>query len=109
MNAILVCLIVTVSIVYIWDWVEFPQQIANYVIGKLTNGKITRIELKKPWGCSLCMSTWITLIILACMNWKLIPLCLLFGFSTKYILYIITILDEFLTKLLEYIEYLITH
>jgi len=109
MNVLILCLIITASIVYIWDWVSFPQEIANLIISKITDGKINNVELKKPLGCSLCMSTWITLVILLIFNWKLAPMCLVFGWSTKYILYLITLIDEFLSRLLMFMEYLINN
>lgn len=107
MNVVLICLIITASIVYIWDWVRFPQEVANLVASKMTNGKIKNVILKKPFGCSLCMSTWITLVILSIFNWKLLPLCLVYGWSTKYILYLFTLADEIVSKIFVLMERLI--
>lgn len=103
-NLIIVCLIITASIVYIWDIVQFPNQIGNYIVSKISKGKLNNIELKKPLGCSLCMTTWITLIIIIIFNWKLIPLCLMFGWITKYIEYLFRIIDRLLCKIFIKIE-----
>lgn len=107
MNILLVCFIITLCIVYVWDWVGFPQEITNLLASKITRGKIKYAELKKPFSCSLCMTTWITLIVLGIVNWHYLPMALVYGASTKYILYIYTLIDEFITKLLTYIETLI--
>lgn len=105
MNILVICLIVTCCIVYIWDYVQFPQEITNIVAGWITKGKIKHAILRKPWGCSLCMSTWITLGILLCYQaWAYLPLCLVYGWSTQYILAIYDIIDGALTKVLGFIE-----
>ena len=105
MNILLICLIVTACIVYIWDYVVFPQEFANMVAGWLTGGKIKHMVLNKPWGCSLCMSTWLTLIILLCAKeLAYTPLCLVYGWSTQYILVIFNLIDNLITKVLGWID-----
>lgn len=107
MNVLILCGIITLAIVYIWDWVHFPEEVASSIMNRLTNGKITNVWLSKPWGCSLCVTTWITLIILAIFNWKLIPLCLLYGWSTKYVYYVYQIIDGLLSLLLCFVDRII--
>ena len=43
--SLLICLIVMVSIVLIWDWFNAPNEIASQLINWLSKGKITRVEL----------------------------------------------------------------
>lgn len=93
----IICLIITFCIVYIWDYVEFPRELISQILHM-------PVELKKPWGCSLCMTTWITLIALLFINWKLSWMCILFGFSTKYILYTIQTIDLILSTIFVLIE-----
>lgn len=104
MNEILICLIITVSIVLIWDYFGFIGEFSNYMVELFTRGKIKSIELRKPFGCSLCMSVWITLIILLCLNWKLAPMALVFGWYSQYVIPIIQCIDMMLNKMLYYLQ-----
>ena len=105
MNILLICLIVTACIVYIWDYVMFPQEFANMVAGWITNGKIKHVFLQKPWSCSLCLSTYTTLIILLCAGeWSYVPLSLVYGWSTQYILVLFNLIDNLITKVLGWID-----
>lgn len=99
MNILLANIIITICIVYIWDVVEFPQSL----LSQLLHIRVT--VLRKPWGCSLCMTTWITLIMFLIFNWKLAPVALLLGWSTKYIHYTFNLVDRILTKIFIWLEY----
>lgn len=107
MNSFLICLIISGSITYIWDVVDFPNQISSRIMENVTKGKIKTVFLKKPWNCSLCMTTWITLLVLLIMNPAFCWLALLYGFITKYWLYAFQLLDLFISRLFEYAEGLI--
>ena len=107
MNIFIICLIVSFSITYIWDFVHFPEELADRIISLVTKGKINHIELKKPFGCSLCMTTWTTLIILLCLDPCWCWMSLIFGFITKYILYIIELADRIITLLFVLLERLL--
>lgn len=107
MNTILICIIVTFSISYIWDYVNFPAEIADRIVSFVTKGKIKHTELKKPFSCALCMTTWTTLIILLCIESKLCWMCLLFGMSTKYALYAIQLTDRIISLVFVLLERLL--
>lgn len=96
MNSIIICTIITFSIVYIWDVVNFPEEIVNRILTIILK-KPVHITLMKPFGCSLCMTTWITLIVLLCIDPCWCWLSLVFGMSTKYILYTIQIVDKIIS------------
>lgn len=107
MNIFIICLIVSFSITYIWDFARFPEELADRIISLVTKGKINHIELKKPFGCSLCMTTWTTLIILLCLDPCWCWMSLVFGFITKYILYAIELTDRIITLLFVLLERLL--
>lgn len=107
MNIFIICLIVSFSITYIWDFVHFPEELADRIISLVTKGKINHIELKKPLSCSLCMTTWTTLIILLCLDPCWCWMALVFGMSTKYILYAIELTDRIITLLFVLLERLL--
>lgn len=107
MNTFIICLIISFSITYIWDYVNFPAEIADRVVSFITKGKIKHIELKKPFSCSLCMTTWATLIVLLCMDPAWCWLCLLYGLSTKYILYAINLTDRIISLVFVLLERLL--
>ena len=112
--SLLICLIVMVSIVLIWDWFNAPNEIASQLMNWLSKGKITRVELKKPWGCPLCMCWWISwvyLLITLPFTWHyfliVVGLSLLNALLTKYTLYIIETIDLVLCKLLGWLQQLL--
>lgn len=100
----LVGLIITVCLVLIIDWFNAPNEILSQIMDWITSGRIKRVELKPPFGCSKCMSFWITLIFLLITAPELCWMSLVFAFSTKYILFIIEIIDKIITKLAILIE-----
>ena len=104
MTTILSLLMINFICVYIIGYTEAPNNIASQIMSRLTNGKIKRVMLKKPWSCHLCMC-WIISLIYMCfvIPWTFpgillgITTAALNSFSTKYILYALQILDKFLT------------
>lgn len=110
----LICISLLVTIV--WDYLNYPNEVAGLVMSKLTNSRIKQVELIKPFGCSLCMTAIISWFYLAftCVVWSSFTsivgytlLAVLNGISTKYILNIITLIDMFITKIMILIERLL--
>lgn len=106
MSSILICWIITGCIVMIWDYFDAPNQIASQIMARLTKGKIKRVILKKPWGCSTCQSFYITLLVLLIISPQLCWMCLIYAFSTKYILYTLQLIDKLLVKVFIRLEML---
>lgn len=96
MNTVLLCLIITTSIVLIWDYFQFPYEFTALLASKVLKKKINsdQVELPKPIGCSTCMTFWINLIVLCFINIKLVYLSLLFAFLSRHILSIINLIDS---------------
>lgn len=107
MNPILICTIITFSISYIWDVSGFITEFSDRIVSLITKGKIKHIVLRKPLSCSLCMTTWVTLIVLLCINPCLCWMSLVFGMSTKYALYTIQLIDKIITLLFVLLERLL--
>lgn len=97
MSSILICWIITGCIVMIWGYFDAPNQMASQLMERLTKGKIKRVILKKPWGCSTCQCFYITLLVLLIMSPQLCWMSVVYAFSSKFILYFIQILDKLLT------------
>lgn len=108
MSIFIICLIVTISIVYIYDWVEFPRTLIQYLTSIILKREVRDIRIPKLLECSLCITTWVTLIILLFTKPEYCYLSLLYGFSTKYILYIIQTIDNFLSLLFVGLDVLYT-
>ena len=107
MSPLLICLIITVCIVIIWGFLDAPNEIASTIMNWLSKGKIKRVELKKPFGCTLCMTFWTTLIVLLILAPEWCFMSLVYAISTKYILYIIELMDKALVKLFTKIDELL--
>lgn len=90
--------------VIIIDYLDAPNEIAGTIMGYITKGKITHVRLKKPFGCSLCMSFWITFIVLLIVEPWMCWVSLLYAISTKYLLYLINLIDLIICKSFIYIE-----
>ena len=91
-NLIYISLLVTI----VWDWLNYPNEVAGLAMSKLTNGRIKQVVLDKPLGCSLCMTAIISWLYLAftCVIWSSFTsivgytlLAVLNGISTIYSLY----------------------
>lgn len=108
MNVFIICLIVTISIVYIYDWVEFPRTFLQHITSLILKKDVKEVRLPKLLKCSLCASTWITLIILLFIKPEYFYVCLLYGFFTKYILYAIQTIDNLLSLIFISLEVLYT-
>lgn len=104
---IVVCLVVMISIVFIWDWFNAPNEIASSIMRLLTNGKIKQVELKKPFGCSACMTFWITLVILLIGSPEWCWMSLVYAFLTKHTLIIIDTIDKIIVKIFILIQKLL--
>ena len=92
-----ICWTLTFAIAYIFH-IDAPNQIASWLADILTNGKIKHIELRKPFGCPLCLTFWTTLIILLCTSPQYWYMSLLLAFLSKYFDYGLTILELLLDK-----------
>lgn len=95
----IVCWIITFCIVMIWGYFDAPNQIISYICNIITDGKIKTVELKKPWGCTLCMTAWTTFIVLLFINPAYCWMSLIYAFSTKFMLYAIQLIDKLITKI----------
>ena len=106
MNIIIINLIITAAIVYIYDIVDFPHNLVARGLSWIFKKDIqpSSVRLPKIFECSLCASTWTTLVLFAIFDWRLIPLCFVYGFITTYISSLINIVDKLIKLILLYID-----
>lgn len=104
MNIYLICLIIALSLVIIIDYLNAPNEMAGTIMNIITKGKIKNVQLKKPFGCSLCMTFWTTFILLLIIKPSMCWLALIYAISTKYILAILNLFDLIICKSIIYIE-----
>lgn len=107
MSVLVICIIMTACIVYVWDVLHFPQEIFDEIIKVISKGKLQHIELKKPFSCSLCISFWCSLVLLLIMLPEHSYFALVSAFSTKYINYTFSIIDAIISKIFVLLERLI--
>lgn len=108
MNPLLVCTIITVCIVYVYDVVEFPTNFIRNFVSKVFNREIYSVKVPKLLKCSLCATTWVTFIVLLILLPQYFYLALLFGYLTKFILYIIQTIDNIVSIIFIAIDALLT-
>lgn len=111
-------LLINLTIVLIWDYFNAPNDILSALFSRFTKGRIPTIELKRPFGCSLCMTFWcsiiylITSVIVGACTFR--GILLAFALSainawlTKYTFYAITTVDNIISKVFILFERLIT-
>jgi hypothetical protein len=106
MNSIVICLIVTIAIVWGIGYLDFPHTFVARILTLIRGKEVTpdRIKLPKLLCCHLCCTFWCTLVILLIMSPHLCWFSMIFAFSTKYILYAIQLLDRVLTKVFILLE-----
>ena len=109
MNYLILCLTISVVIVYIYNIVDFPHNFIARLLSFLYKREIPpeRVSLPKIFECSLCATFWSTLVILLVFQPYHWFFAFIFAFSTKYIEFIITIIDRLLSKIfIKIIEFL---
>lgn len=115
MSMILTLFTIALIITIIWDVLQVPNEIANGIAAWLTKGKVTNVLLRKPLGCSLCMTFWCTLgyvlgtvgvVSLTIFTWHL-SLCLMFALATTYIQMTINLINKLIINLFVRLEKLI--
>jgi hypothetical protein len=109
----IVLLYISVLITIVWDYLNYPNEVAGLIVSKLTNGRIKQVELIKPFGCSLCMTAIISWLYLAftCIVWCSFTsivgytlLAVINGISTNYIYSLILIVNDTINKLLSELD-----
>lgn len=78
-------LLIGLIMVFALDISGFYQEITTIISGWLTNGRIKKPIMIKPFSCSLCMTFWLSLIYVIVMNQFSIPMlayCCLVAFLT---------------------------
>lgn len=107
---------ISLLITIVWDYLNYPNQVAGLVMDKLTNGKIKQVELIKPFGCSLCMTFIISWFYLAFTQvcWTSFTsivgytlLAVINGLATNYIYDILLIVNDKIKILLSKIDKLL--
>lgn len=102
-------LYINLLVVLVWDYLNYPNEVAGMIMGRLTNGRIRQVELVKPFGCSLCMVFILSFIYLACntINWCSIDsitlytlIAVLNGVITQYTFSTILLINDLLNKIL---------
>lgn len=101
MNTILLTFIITCSIVYITDVLNFQDNLATEITRMIT-GTVKYVHLKpKILNCSLCQSFWINLIILLVLSPQFVYFALIWAALTKYILYAYQLIDLTITRVFD--------
>lgn len=108
MSTFLTAFLITVIIVYVLDWVEFPKTFLSRLSSIILKREVKEVRLPKLLECSLCLSTWVTLIFYLFTDPNIWYLSLVHGFSTKYILYSVQLIDQILSLLFITLETLFT-
>ena len=105
----IVLLYISVLITIVWDYLNYPNEVAGLIMSKITNGRIKQVELIKPFGCSLCMTFIISWLYLAvdviewCSFTSIVGYTLLAvinGISTSYIYSLMLIVNDKINDLL---------
>ena len=104
MTPLLFAIITTCIIVYVWDYIAFPQHIADSIISAITHNKIRHCEIIRPFGCSLCMTQWTTLIFFLCVQPELFWVSFILSWSTQYILLLYNLIDKLLLTIFKQLE-----
>lgn len=67
-------LLIGLILVFVLDVSGFYQEITSIVSGWMTNGKIKKPIMVKPFCCSLCMTFWTSLVYVIVLNQFSVPM-----------------------------------
>lgn len=67
-------LLIGLILVFALDVSGFYQEITSVISGWMTNGKIKKPIMVKPFSCSLCMTFWTSLVYVIVLNQFSIPM-----------------------------------
>ena len=100
MNTLLLCLIISGCITYIYNTVDFPHTFTARILSRLYKKEIQsqQVLLPKILECSLCATFWITLVVLLVWQPYWWFMAFVFAQSTKYIDMLIQVVDKLITK-----------
>ena len=93
-------LVIQLIIVFIIDLSGFIEDGIEPMLGKIF--KKSKVRLKKPWSCSLCLTTWIGLIyilIKGCFTIPMIGYVFLLAFLTPIANNLLIMVREALIKI----------
>lgn len=92
--------IIALTVVYVIDLSGFIQEAVEPFLARMF--KMHQVRLKKPWGCSRCMTLWTTLLYIAITGHFTIPtigFCFLLSFLTPFFNNIMIALMDWLLNL----------
>lgn len=87
-NILINILLIACVMVFALDISGFYQEITSNISGWLTNGKIKKPIMIKPFCCSLCMTFWCSIIYIiysGCFTIPMIAYCCLMAYMTTVI------------------------
>lgn len=104
-------LFINITVVLIWDIFNFPNEFASTIAQIITHNKVQYIQLKKPFGCSLCVTFWLS-IVYTVVNLGFTFENLLFAlflsavsaWLTKFTFYAIRLIEQFTGRLSAFLE-----
>ena len=102
MNVLLLCAAIELNIVLVWDLFDAPNRILSTFFR-------LPMTLNPPFGCSLCMTFWVTLLVLLTEQPSLWWCAVLFAWTTRYVGYALKLIDRGLTTLAIIIERALTN
>lgn len=96
MHPILITFIITLIIVYVVDYVRFIPNALSKLYTLIFNKEIQPDNIRLPYilTCSLCLTTWTTLITLLFIEPTYVPMSFIYGWSTQHILKLYTLIDN---------------
>lgn len=97
-------LMITIILVYVIDYTNGAEEVFNYILKQFWGSKCPYIELSKPFGCSMCMTLYITFLYQWNISVESIFYSCMFSYSTTYILFIFNIVDSTITKIYRYLD-----
>ena len=111
---ILDIVLIHLIVVVVWNKLNVPNEIASLLMKTITKGKIKSVELKKPLGCGLCMTFWITLFYMLIFYLEfgllnIISVCLLSAILVDYSYNLLKLIEELFSTIISLVFKLIDY
>lgn len=102
MQAVELTFIVSLCIAIIY-WLDAPDSMASALYSLIVKREV-RVSLRKPLGCPTCMTFWVTLAVLLCVEPAAWWLSFVWAWLSKYMGYSLTIIDKVIMHIFNKID-----
>lgn len=102
MQAVELTFIIALCIAIIY-WLDAPDSIASALYSLIVKRDV-RVTLRKPFGCPTCMTFWVILVVLLCVDPSMWWMAFVWAWLSKYLSYALVVVDKMIMYIFNKID-----